>query len=88
MLKKIIIAVLVVCGLWAVGNVEHYYTRKDCRVIDVTENWVKFEDYGKEVWAIENDGKFKIGDRADLKMYDNLTSPYIYDDEIVKVIKK
>lgn len=88
MVKKIVIAVLVVCGLWAMGNVEHHYTRKNCRVIEVTENWVKFEDYGKEVWAFGNDGSFEVGDRADLKMYDNKTGSYIYDDEIVKVIKK
>ena len=87
-MKKILIAVLVVSALFAVGCYERHYTRKDCRVIEVNENWVKFEDYGKEVWAIENNGEFKIGDQADLKMYDNLTSPYIYDDEIVKVTKK
>lgn len=87
-MKKILIAVLVVSALFAVGRYERHYIRKDCRVIEVNAEWVKFEDYGGEVWAISNDGSFEVGDRADLKMYDNKTDSYIYDDEIIKVVKK
>lgn len=86
-MKKILIAVLVVSALFAVGRYEHHYTRKDCKVIEVNAQWVKCKDFGGNVWAFGNDGSFEVGDRADLKMYDNKTESYIYDDEIVKVVR-
>lgn len=86
-MKKILIAVLVVSALFAVSHYERHYTRKNCRVIEVNAQWVKCKDFGGNVWAFSNDGTFEVGDRADLKMYDNKTDSYIYDDEIVKVVR-
>lgn len=85
--KNIIIGLLLLTGFCVCCYVEHNYTRDYCVVTDVTEQGIEIEDQGGELWFYETTEHFVEGDVVDLKMYDNCTSAYIYDD-VIKSVEK
>ena len=87
-MKKILVIVLLAC-LFCVGcYFDHNYTRKDCRVIQINDGIVRFEDVCGRWWdwEIEPDEYFEIGEFVDLKMNDNNTENFIEDDEITEIV--
>ena len=86
-MKKILIAVLLLAMFCGACYCEHNYTRYDCIVTQACEAGAIFEDRCGWTWFVEGEG-YEVGQIADLKMHDNLTSAYIDDDIIKKVIKK
>ena len=69
-----------------VGYVECHYTKEDCTIIEITEDYaIAVDTYGNE-WSWYIDGTdLELGDTVDLKMYNNHTEYDIYDDEVVSV---
>lgn len=68
------------------GYIETHYTKKDCTIVEITENYaVAVDAYGDEwAWAIEGT-ELKIGDKVNLKIYNGHTDFNMYDDEVVGV---
>lgn len=94
MFKKIMVVVLIVVAFVGVSYIEHNYTKQYCEVIDKNDGYIEFVDSlnGTWVWNAETEEEIKlyrtleIGDRIDVKMFDNLTSANIEDDIIKKII--
>ena len=87
-MKKIarcLIVVLFISMFCAVGYIEHNYTRRDCVVISSTDTGIMVEDTAGYTWYCEG-VSYPVGTRVDLKMYDNITSAWIDDDIIKKVV--
>lgn len=87
-MKKIMVMLLVlvvVVGLFTmVGYAEHNYTRKDCTVVRVEGNKVVFVDGCGYEWSAYADG-LQVGDKADLHMYTDVTTSYVFDDKVVGI---
>ena len=68
------------------GYIETHYTKEDCTIVEVAEDYVVAVDtYGNE-WSWWVDGTdLEVGDVVDLKMYNSHTDYNIYDDEVVSV---
>lgn len=68
------------------GYIETHYTREDCTIVEVTEDYaVAVDTHGNEWswWVDETD--LEVGDVVDLKMYNGHTDSDAYDDEVVSV---
>ena len=87
-MKKImamVMVVLVIAGLFAVVSyIEHNYTRKDCTVIASTESGMLIEDTCGFTWYWEGES-YPVGTKVDLHMYTDVTTSYVFDDEIIGV---
>lgn len=59
----------------------HLYSRH-AEVVDIFDGAVAMEDTDGEVWLIDDDGSFSIGDSVTMIM-NNCGTKTIYDDEIV-----
>ena len=68
------------------GYIDSHYTRKDCEIVEITDDYaVAVDKYGdKWSWSIE-ETDLKVGDLVNLKMYNKHTEYNIYDDEVVGV---
>lgn len=77
MKKVVVLLVMFALG----GYIECNYTREDCVVIEATETGAIFEDKCGFTWYVDCEG-YEVGDKADLKMYNNGTNNCIDDDEI------
>ncbi len=86
-MKNFIIGILLIGIFCTTLYYEHNYTRRDCVVIEASPVGAIFEDKCGFTWVIK-DGGYEIGQIVDLKMHDNCTNTYIYDDVIKKVIKR
>ena len=87
-MSKVLVTLLIVSSFVGASQFEHKYTREDCEVIQICDKCVTFEDRMGETWDwYDEENQFSIGDKADLKMHDNYTSAYIYDDKAMRVIK-
>lgn len=68
------------------GNIETHYTRKDCIVTEITEDYVVAADAFGYEWSWYIDGTdLKIGDTVDLKIFNGCTDNRFDDDEVVEV---
>ena len=85
--QSIVIGLLLFAGFCVCSYYEHNYTRAECVVTDVTSEGIKVMDKAGEIWECDSKEQFAVGDVVDLKMNDNCTSSYIYDD-IIRGIKK
>lgn len=86
-MKNIIIAIILSTCFCGASYYEHNYTRENCQVIQVNNGIATIEDVCGFCWDVESD-VLKSGDIVDLKMNDNCTNSYIYDDIIKEVVKK
>ena len=92
--KRIIITLLIASMFLGMKYYEHLYTRKDCRVIAECDGELTIVDScGYEwYWYADNEEEWKlykninIDDIISIRMFDNCTSGYIQDDEIIKII--
>ena len=66
---------------------EHNYTRKDCKVTKVNDSYATIVDQCGFAWKYDSNG-LQVGDIVDLKMEDNFTNSYVFDDVIKQVVKK
>lgn len=80
-----VVAVIFIMGKMEY-SIEHHYTRKDCEVVKINGYEVIVEDNIGRLWEFEGEG-YTVGDRVDVKMYDNMTDT-IKDDVIVDVTIK
>lgn len=87
MMKKILVAILIIGAFVGVSYIEHNYTRDNCVVVEASKTGCLILDEVGEQWYWEGEG-FEVDDVVEMKMFDNLTSAYIGDDEIKEVIKK
>ena len=86
-MKRVVIVVVLLCMLCACGYVETHYTRKDCVVVETQGQLVYVVDTVGYEWCYEVEGDVPaVGTVVDVRMYNNHTDTYIYDDEIVSVV--
>jgi hypothetical protein len=82
MLKKIIIATVIIIGVLTLNYTEHHYTREVVvREVDCLE--VTVEDKQGHLWTLKGTD-YTVDQEITVVMYDNATS-IITDDEIVRV---
>ena len=82
MKRNVLVAIIVLLGMYCVvGYIECNYTRQDCVVVEATETGAIFEDKCGFTWYVDCEG-YEVGDKADLKMYNNHTDNCIDDDEV------
>ena len=82
MKRNVLVAIMVLLGMYCVvGYIECNYTRQDCVVVEATETGAIFEDKCGFTWYVDCEG-YEVGDKADLKMYNNHTDNCIDDDEV------
>ena len=82
MMKKNLLVVGIILGLYCVaGYIECNYTRHDCVVVEASPTGAIFEDRCGFTWYVDCEG-YQVGDKADLKMYNNCTNNCIDDDEV------
>ena len=82
MLKRIIIATVVIIGLLTINYTEHHYTREvTVREVDCLE--VTVEDKQGHLWTLKGTD-YTVDQEITVVMYDNATTT-ITDDEIVRV---
>lgn len=84
-IASLMVVVIFIGMLFGVGYIEHNYTRRDCVVINSTDEGIMVEDTAGYTWYCEG-VSYPVGTRVDLKMYDNITSAWIDDDIIKKVV--
>lgn len=85
-MKKIMIAVLLVCCVCGVSKWSHYYDKKNCVVVEASCTGALLVDELGEGWYCEG-FDFAVGDVYEMKMFDNYTEKDIEDDEIVEIKK-
>ena len=84
-MKRILFGLLVAGAVFACGYGESNYIRKDCKVIEVTDEGCVIEDTCGYTWFWD-DSEFAEGDTVDMKMNINGTISDI-DDDIIKSVK-
>ena len=94
---KILLVALFIGACVGALYYEHNYTRTDCLITDKNDTIIEFKDTCgfNWVWCAETDEDIElyqaleIGGKIDVKMFDNLTSHCIDDDEIkeIKIVK-
>lgn len=80
-MKGFVVGMLLVGMFCGASYYEHNYTREDCVVIEASSTGAIFKDKCGFTWYVECEG-YQVGDRADLKMYNNCTNNCIDDDEV------
>ena len=86
-MKKNLLVVAVVLGLCCVASyIECNYTRHDCVVVEASSTGAIFEDKCGYTWYVDCEG-YEVGDKADLKMFNNYTDNCIDDDEIKDLVR-
>ena len=87
-MKKLALMLVLVMVFGMACYYDTNYIRKDCKIVDVENGVVTFEDkvghYWK--WEIEPNEYFEVGDFVDLKMFNNHTDNNIEDDEIKEIV--
>lgn len=95
-MKRILKVGLVVLLLAVACHIEHNYTRTECEITHKNDAILEFTDKCGFTWSwyaetdedIDLYNSLEMGDKVNLKMYDNLSSAYIEDDVVKKVVKK
>lgn len=84
-MKKGIGAVIVIVLLFfCAGNIQHYYTRKNCEVVGSLNGIAYIKDMYGHTWKAKV-SHLKIGDKVDLRMFNGCTDLDYTDDKIVKI---
>ena len=86
MMRNVLVIMLLVGMFCGASYYEHNYTRHDCVVVEATETGATFADKCGFTWYVDCEG-YEVGDKADLKMYDNGTVSYIDDDEVKELVR-
>jgi hypothetical protein len=84
-MKKIIMIIAILSMVMSISYFEHNYIRPNCEVTQICDGIVTVIDETGETWDFIAKG-YKVGDIVDVKMHDNYTSAYVYDD-IVKGVE-
>ena len=81
-MKRNVLVIMLLVGMFCGASYyEHNYTREDCVVVEASPTGAIFEDKSGFTWYVECEG-YEVGDKADLKMYNNHTDNCIDDDEV------
>ena len=81
-MKRNVLVIMLLVGMFCGASYyEHNYTRKDCVVVEASPTGAIFEDKCGFTWYVDCEG-YEVGDKADLKMYNNCTNNCIDDDEV------
>ena len=86
-MKRNVLVIMLLVGMFCGASYyEHNYTRHYCVVVESNPTGAIFEDKCGFTWYVECEG-YKVGDVADLKMYDNCTASRVDDDEIKGLVR-
>ena len=86
-MKRNVLVIMLLVGMFCGASYyEHNYTRQDCVVVEASPTGAIFEDKCGFTWYVDCEG-YEVGDKADLKMYDNGTVSYIDDDEVKDLVR-
>lgn len=67
-------------------HIETHYTKKDCVIVEITEEYIVAKDIHGDEWSWYIDGTdLVVDDVVDLKMYNGHTDRDWADDEVIKV---
>ena len=81
-MKRNVLVIMLLVGMFCGASYyEHNYIRKDCVVVEASPTGAIFEDKCGFTWYVDCEG-YEVGDKADLKMYNNHTDNCIDDDEV------
>ena len=81
-MKRNVLVIMLLVGMFCGASYyEHNYTREDCVVVEASPTGAIFEDKCGFTWYVDCEG-YEVGDKADLKMYNNHTDNCIDDDEV------
>ena len=81
-MKRNVLVIMLLVGMFCGASYyEHNYTRQDCVVVEASPTGAIFEDGCGFTWYVDCEG-YEVGDKADLKMYNNCTNNCIDDDEV------
>ena len=87
MMMKSLLVVAMLLGLQSVGgSTECNYTRHDCVVVEASPTGAIFKDKCGFTWYVDCEG-YQVGDKADLKLYNNGTNDDIDDDEVTDLVR-
>ena len=86
-MKRNVLVIMLLVGMFCGASYYgHNYTREDCVVVEASPTGAIFEDKCGFTWYVDCEG-YEVGDKADLKMYDNGTVSYIDDDEVKDLVR-
>ena len=86
-MKRNVLVIMLLVGMFCGASYyEHNYTRKDCVVVEASPTGAIFEDKCGFTWYVDCEG-YEVGDKADLKMYDNGTASRVDDDEVKGLVR-
>lgn len=88
-IKNLILAIGIILVFAITCYIEHNYTRDNCKVMNINDNIITVEDVCGLAWKCETaNTELQVGDIVTLKMHDNNTGNYVYDDIVKDIIIK
>lgn len=86
-MKKFVTIITVLVMVLAVVSASHYehnYTRQG-EVVQINDGWATIYDTTDNAWDVDAEG-LNVGDKVEMKMYDNNT-PNNIEDDVAKTIR-
>lgn len=82
-LLAVFVGVYFVCTMALAGWLDTHYSAT-MTVVSIDNDTITLKDWNNDFWDFKGTN-FKLNDKVKVTMYDNTTSHYKYDDEVVKV---
>ena len=86
MKKNVLVVMLLLVVCCVASWYECNYTRANCVVVEASPTGAIFVDECGFTWYVECEG-YQVGDKADLKMFNNHTNNCIDDDEVKDLVR-
>ena len=87
--KTILVTSVLFFGFLLISFYNSHYNR-EAIITEIKGNLITFTDAAKNEWVFESSkaaAAFSVSDKVRLLMFNNNTEEYIFDDEIIKVVK-
>jgi hypothetical protein len=87
--KTILVASVLFFGFLLISFYNNHYNR-EAIITEIKGNLITFTDAAKNEWIFESSNAaaaFSVFDKVRLLMFNNNTEEYIFDDEIIKIVK-
>lgn len=87
--KTILVAGVLFFGFLLISFYNSHYNR-EAIITEIKGNLITFTDAAKNEWVFESSkaaAAFSVFDKVRLLMFNNNTEEYIFDDEIIKIVK-
>lgn len=82
-LLAMFIGVYFVGAMTLAGWLDTHYSAT-MTVVSIDNDTITLKDWNNDFWDFKGTN-FKLNDKVKVTMYDNMTSHYKYDDEVIKV---